>query len=246
MHILLESIDVSHTASYNQGNRLYHHFTRSLTSSIAYNSPLSKRHNTAQHAMGNRTTRRKSNFHWTAEAYLGFGIGIARRVSYAQRRSSRAERESSKSKNTSRSSPSSSSSHKTKRNSTSSSQHKSKPAKSHSCYHHIVTPEPTYSHQHQYQSSHTFHDFCVASDATYARLAARLERLRGCEGDVAAHVRERGDSSGMGRVAEALRGEVGRLEETLDEMRRKIEEGEGGWDGSGKAFLVGGRWATFL
>jgi len=50
----------------------------------------------------------------------------------------------------------------------------------------------------------------------------------------------------MGRVAEALRGEAGRLEETLQEMRRKIEEGEGGWDGGGEVFLVGGRWATFL
>lgn len=59
-------------------------------------------------------------------------------------------------------------------------------------------------------------------------------------------MRERGDSSGMGRVAEALRGEAGRLEETLEEMRRKIEEGEGGWDGGGEVFLVGGRWATFL
>ena len=88
------------------------------------------------------------------------------------------------------------------------------------------------------------HDFCVASDATYARLAARLERLREYEGDVAAYVREDGDR--MIRVAEGLREEAGRLEEILEGMRRKIGEGESGWDGDRKAFFVGGRWATFL
>lgn len=188
--------------------------------------------------MGNHTTRRKSSFHWTAEAYLGFGIGFARRVSYAERRSS-------KSKTTSRSSPSASSSHKTKSTSTIFPQHKSKPAKSYPCYYQTVTPEPAHSHQYQYQSSHSFHDFCVASDATYARLAARLEHLRGYEEGVAACVRERGDGSGLGRVVEGMREEVGRLEEILEGMRQKIDESDGGWDGSGKAFLVGGRWATF-
>jgi hypothetical protein len=67
--------------------------------------------------------------------------------------------------------------------------------------------------------------------------------LRSCEEDVAAYARERG---GMGRVTEVLGDEVESLEEILEVMRRKIDEGEGGWDGSGKAFLVGGRWATFL
>ena len=83
-------------------------------------------------------------------------------------------------------------------------------------------------------------------DATNARLAARLERLRGYEEDVAAYVRERGDRSGMGRVVEDLREEIERLEEILEGIKRKIAESEGGWDGSGNAFLVGGRWATFL
>ena len=190
--------------------------------------------------MGNHTTRRRSSFHWTAEAYLGFGIGIARRVSYAERRSSYAERQgsTSKSKSTSRRSPSAFSSHQSKPSS-SSFRRQSKSATSHPCYHRIVTPEPS----HQY-TSHSLHDFCVASDATYARLAARLERLREYEGDVAAYVREDGDR--MIRVAEGLREEAGRLEEILEGMRRKIDEGESGWDGDGKAFFVGGRWATFL
>lgn len=90
------------------------------------------------------------------------------------------------------------------------------------------------------------HEFCVASDATYARLAARLERLRGHEEDVEGWVRETGGRSGLGRVADGLREEVESLEGILEDMRRKIDEGEGGWDGSGKAFLVGGRWATCL
>ena len=192
--------------------------------------------------MGNHTTRRKSSFHWTAEAYLGFGIGIARRVSYAERRSSYAERRRSKSRSrsTSRRSPSAYSSHQSKPSS-SHFRRQSKPTKSFPCYHRIVTPEP--SHQYEYRSQ-SLHDFCVASDVTYARLAARLERLRGYEEHVAAYVRENGDR--MARVAEGLTEEAGRLEEILEGMRRKIDEGESGWDGDGKAFLVGGRWATFL
>ena len=59
-------------------------------------------------------------------------------------------------------------------------------------------------------------------------------------------MRERGDRSGLGRVAECLREDVGRLEGVLEGMRRVIEEGEGGWDGSGMVGLVGGRWAAFL
>jgi hypothetical protein len=154
--------------------------------------------------MGHYTSHRKSSFHWTAEAYLAFGIGLARRVSHAERRASYAERCSSyaerrsshaerrpsrsKSRRTSNSAPSSSP-YKPKRAS-SPLPHRSKPAKSHPCYHRIVTPEPTYYHQNR-DRSYSLHEFCVASDATYARLAAR-------------------------------------------------------WDGSGEAFLVGGRWATFL
>lgn len=244
MHIALKSIDVSHTASYSQGNRIYHHPTNAQLSQSLPTHHSAK--DTIQHIMANHTTRRKSSFHWTAAAYLGFGIGFARRVSYAERRSLCAERRSSKSKNTSRFSPSASSSHKTKSNNTSSSQLKSKPAKSYPCYYQTVPPEHAHSHQYQYQSSHTFHDFCVASDATYARLAARLERLRGYEEDVAACVRNRGDMSGLRWVAEGLREEIGRLEEILEAMRRKIDEGEGEWDGNGRAFLVGGRWPTFL
>lgn len=187
------------------------------------------------------TTRRNSSFHWTAEAYLAFGIGLARRVSrterrysYAERRSSHAERWSSKSKRTTTSS-------------SSSSHHKNKPTKQYPCYHSIVTshPEPSHQHHHHLQDQ-SFHNFCVASDATYARIAARLERLRGHGEDVAAYVRERGDRSDLRRVVEGLREEVGRLKGVLEGMRRVIEEGEDGWDASEKAFLVGGRWATFL
>ena len=214
---------------------------------------LTTQHSTKPIIMGyHNTTRRKSSFHWTAEAYLAFGIGLARRVSRSERRSSYAERRSSKSRSSHRYSNSnsnsnsnrSSSSHRTKRAS-SPSHHESKPAKSYPCYHRIITPEP--SAQSQYQP-HTgsLHNFCLASDATYARLAARLERLCEHEEDVTSYVRDMGDRSGLGRVAEGLREEVGRLEEILEGMRRKIEEGQGGWDGSGKAFLVGGRWATFL
>lgn len=221
--------------------------------SIACKSPLSRtpEHNKAQHAMGYYTSHRKSSSHWTAEAYLAFGIGLARRVSrterrssYAERRSSYAERRSSRSKSrrTSRSSPSSSSSRRDKP-AASPSFYKSKPAKSYPCYHRIVTPEPSYQYQDR---DFSLHEFCVASDATYARLAARLERLHRHEDDVGVYVRERGDRSGLERVAESLREEVEILEEILEDMRRKIDEGEGGWDGSGKAFLVGGRWATFL
>lgn len=210
--------------------------------SVTHNPSFSNRsqHSTVQHIMGYYTSHRKSSFHWTAEAYLAFGIGLARRVSHAERRSSYAERRSSrrKSRRTCTSSPSS---RKPKRTS-SPSPHRSKSARSsYPCYHRIVTPEPTYSH---HDRDYSFHEFCVASNATYARLAARLERLRGFEEDVAAYVRERDDR--IGRVADGLREEVGSLEETLEAMRRKIDEGEGGWDGSGKAFLVGGRWATFL
>lgn len=189
------------------------------------------------------TTRRKSSFHFTAEAYLAFGIGLARRVSHTERRSTYAEIRSSKSKSrSSNTTSSSSSSHKTKRAS-SPSRHQSKPAKSYPCYHRIVTPEPSPHYQYQTDS---LHNFCIASDATYARLAARLERLRENEEDVAAFVREVGDRSGLRRVAEGLSEDVERLEEILQAMRRKIEEGEGEWDGSGNVFLIGGRWATFL
>ena len=98
-------------------------------------------------------------------------------------------------------------------------------------------------------------------DATNARLAARLERLRGYEEDVAAYVRERGDRSGMGRVAEDLREEIERLEEIVEGIRRKIEEGEDGWDGDHQAAggtsppagasgftpsVEGGRWKRLL
>jgi hypothetical protein len=70
--------------------------------------------------------------------------------------------------------------------------------------------------------------------------------LRGYEEDVEGWVRETGDRSGLGRVAVGLREEIDNLEEILEDMRRKIDESEGGWDGSGKVFLMGGRWATFL
>ena len=165
------------------------------------------------------TTRRKSSFHWAAEAYLAFGIGLARRVShserrysYSERRSSHAERRTSKSKSKSKSfNTSTSSQHKAKRISisppSSTHQYKKNHAKSYPCYHRIVNPnpdpEPSPYPQHRYET-HSFHDFCVASDATYASLASRLKRLRGHEEDVAAYVRERGDRSGLGTVAEGL------------------------------------------
>ena len=215
-------------------------------STTAYNPPLSRnpQQNTVHHIMGyHNTTRRKSSFHFTAEAYLAFGIGLARRVSRTERRSSYAETRSSKSKSTSSNTSSSSSSSRNTKRASSPSRRPSKPAKSYPCYHRIVTPEPSPQYQHQTDS---LHNFCLASDATYARLTARLERLHEHEEDVTAYVRDMGVRSGLGRVAEGLREEVGRLEEVLGGMRRKIEEGEGGWDGSGEAFLVGGRWATFL
>jgi hypothetical protein len=70
-----------------------------------------------------------------------------------------------------------------------------------------------------------------------------LESLRSCEEDAAAYGRDMG---GMGMVAEVLRNEVESLEEILEDMRRKIDEGEGEWVGSERVYLVGGRWATFL
>jgi hypothetical protein len=71
--------------------------------------------------------------------------------------------------------------------------------------------------------------------------------MRGHKAAVAFYVRERSGSGVLEQVLDFLRDEVGRLERVMEGMRRKIEEGGGGaWDGSGKAFLVGGRWAAFL
>lgn len=166
-------------------------------------------HNKAQHTMGYTTTRRKSSFHYIAETYLGFGFGLARRVSYAERRSS----------------TSTSSSHLSK----------SKPAAvTYPCYHRIVVPEPCY---------HSLHNYCFATDATYASLSDRLNRVREHKDDLAEYERERGERKGMGRALAFLREDVERLEDILEEMREKL--GNGG-SGSGKVFLVGGRWATFL
>jgi hypothetical protein len=92
----------------------------------------------------------------------------------------------------------------------------------------------------------SLHALCVANDATYARLSARLDRMRGHKAAIAFYVRERSGSKVLEQVLDFLGNDVGRLERVLEGMRRKIEEGGGAWDGSGKAFLVGGRWAAFL
>jgi hypothetical protein len=92
----------------------------------------------------------------------------------------------------------------------------------------------------------SLHALCVARDATYARLSARLDRMRGYKAAVAFYVRERRGSAVLGQVLEFLGDDVGRLERIMEGMRRKIEEGGSGWDASGKAFSVGGRWAAFL
>jgi Ni,Fe-hydrogenase III large subunit len=92
------------------------------------------------------------------------------------------------------------------------------------------------------------HDFCVATDATYARLSIHLERLRGQKEDVAAYLRATGYSIGLEQVLGFLQEDIGRLEGILEGMREMIGECEDGGrcNGDGKAFLIGGRWATFL
>jgi hypothetical protein len=70
--------------------------------------------------------------------------------------------------------------------------------------------------------------------------------MRGYKAAVAFYVRERRGSAVLGQVLEFLGDDVGRLERIMEGMRRKIEEGGSGWDASGKAFSVGGRWAAFL
>jgi hypothetical protein len=66
--------------------------------------------------------------------------------------------------------------------------------------------------------------------------------------DVATFAREKGDGRSMVPIYESLREDMGRLERVLGGMREMIGEGGsgGGRDGDGKAFLVGGRWATLL
>jgi hypothetical protein len=73
-----------------------------------------------------------------------------------------------------------------------------------------------------------------------------LERMRGYKAAVAFHVRERRGSAVLGQVLEFLGDDVGRLERIMEGMRRKIEEGGSERDVSGRAFLIGGRWAAFL
>jgi hypothetical protein len=107
-------------------------------------------------------------------------------------------------------------------------------------YKRIVVREPS---SPAYASVHAF---CVANDTTYARLSARLDRMRGHKAAVAFYVRERSGSKVLEQVLDFLGDDVSNLERIMEGMRRKIEEGGGAWDGSGKAFLVGGRWAAFL
>jgi hypothetical protein len=70
--------------------------------------------------------------------------------------------------------------------------------------------------------------------------------MRGYKAAAAIYVRERRGSTVLGQVLEFLGDDVGKLERIMEGMKRKIEEGDCGWDSSGKAFLFGGRWAAFL
>lgn len=169
--------------------------------------------------MGYYTTRRRSSIHFTAEATLGFRVGISsRRISHAER--------------VDKPNPAPS-----KRNLTSG---KAKPATTHPCYHRIVVPEPYHS------ADNSFHAFCVAIDATYARLSERLDRRREHKAALTMHMRAHGESEDLMEMLKSLQNDAVRLEGVLQGMRRKIEEGEGEWNGKGEVFLVGWRWATFL
>jgi hypothetical protein len=162
--------------------------------------------------MGYHTTRRRSSFHWTASAYLGFGIGLARCVSYAERRSSKSVSTSFSSRRNQHG-PSHAKRRPSRSTSSSDPSHWNKAAPSYPYYHRVVVPEPEPESE---PFDHTLHAFCVVTDATYARLSARLEALRGHRDDVAARIRGTGDIRGMGRVLESLREDVGRLDRTLD------------------------------
>lgn len=209
---------VSHTASTTKMIKL---LTHSYPAPLIHSTQIIPKHHIATQNIMGYTTHRRSSVHYTAEATLGIRIGIARRVSYAER-SSKAS-----------SSSSSSSSHHGNND-------KTKTRSSPYYHHHTLTPDPSPVYT-------SLHAFCIATEATYARLSARLDRLRGHKAAVAFYVKEEG-KKGLGQVLESLRDDVGKLERVLEGMRWKIEKGEDGcgWDGSGKAFLVGGRWATFL
>lgn len=169
--------------------------------------------------MGYYATRRRSSVHFTAEATLGFRVGISsRRISHAER---------VEKPNTAASSMRNLTSGKAK-------------VMAHPCYHRIVVPEPYHS------TDTSFHAFCVAIDATYARLSERLDRRREHKAALTLHMRAHGESEDLMEMLKSLQNEAGRLEGVLQGMRRKIEECEGEWKGKGEVFLVGGRWATFL
>lgn len=173
-------------------------------------------------------TRRRSTLHMTAEATLGFkmDIGIARRISHTQRPERFPPAPYYK---TIIRKPSATNSN-------------------HNHHHHhyntrrfsIFTPhEPSYT---------SLHAYCLSTDASYARLSDRLDRLRGyraatayCAGG------KKGRASGLEGVLVFLQERVGKLERTLEGMRERIGSGrEDGWDGSGRPFRVGGRWVEFL
>lgn len=169
--------------------------------------------------MGYYATRRRSSIHFTAEATLGFRVGISsRRISHAERVEQLKLASSNRNDITSG---------------------KVKPS-THPCYHRVVVPERSLV------ADTSFHAFCVAIDATYARLSERLDRRHEHKAALKLYMRAHGESGDLGEMLKSLQNDVMRLEGVLLGMRRRIEEGEGEWKGKGDVFLVGGRWATFL
>lgn len=190
--------------------------------------------------------RRRSSIHVVAEASLGFRVGISARHSSDEKRSSETSSRSKQRKINDKIK-----------------------APTHPCYLRIVAPEPphlalTNDKAKNPPSAHvhhrivlpepspsddrytTLHAFCLATDVTYARLSERLERLRNQEADLKLRLRAHGGSNASWESWELIQNDVSKLEQTLKDMRQKIEEQRGEWDGKGDVFMVGGRWAAFL
>lgn len=110
-------------------------------------------------------------------------------------------------------------------------------------YYRIITPSAPPAPAALYLDPHAY---CVAKDSTYARLNARLERMRTYKATVAYELNEYGRSSGLEPVLKHLEESVAKLEKTLDGMVDKILDERVGSGSGGKVFKVDGKWVKEL
>lgn len=113
----------------------------------------------------------------------------------------------------------------------------------------VVVPES--KHYELSSAWRSWHGYCIAKDSTYARLFARLERMRKHQGFVANLLvrgfSHRGDIDSTDSLLGHLSESVGKLERVLEAMREKIRDGtEQGYDGSNAPFKVDGEWVKFV